>query len=74
MLVNGGADMARQYLAASAIDELRLHLVPTILGAGTRLFDERPSPNLLLRPSTANTSPLAIHLTYEVERPATRRS
>jgi riboflavin biosynthesis pyrimidine reductase len=45
VLVNGGADIARQYLAASAIDELRLHLVPTILGAGTRPFDERLSPN-----------------------------
>ena len=41
--VNGVADNARQYLAASLIDELRLHLVPTMLGASRRLFDERPA-------------------------------
>jgi dihydrofolate reductase len=38
-LVNGGADIARQYFDAGALDEFRLHLVPVVLGAGTRLFD-----------------------------------
>lgn len=28
VLVNGGADIARQYLEAGALDEIRLHLVP----------------------------------------------
>jgi dihydrofolate reductase len=37
VLVNGGADIARQYLEAGALEEIRLHLVPAILGAGTRL-------------------------------------
>lgn len=37
--VNGGADIACQYLEAGALDELRLHLVPVVLGAGSRLFD-----------------------------------
>jgi dihydrofolate reductase len=74
VLVTGGADIARQYLPGSTIDELRLHLVPTILGAGTRLFNERPSPDFLRRPRTTTTSPLATHLTCEIERPATQRS
>jgi dihydrofolate reductase len=35
----GGANVARQYLAAGLVDEMVLHLVPTLLGAGERLFD-----------------------------------
>ena len=35
----GGADIARQYLAAGLIDEMQLHLVPVLLGAGERLFE-----------------------------------
>jgi dihydrofolate reductase len=36
--VEGGAVIVRQYLHAGAIDELRLHVVPILLGEGTRLF------------------------------------
>jgi dihydrofolate reductase len=35
----GGAEVAQQYLAAGLIDELLLNLVPILLGAGTRLFE-----------------------------------
>jgi dihydrofolate reductase len=35
----GGANVARQYLSAGLVDEMVLHLVPTLLGAGERLFD-----------------------------------
>jgi dihydrofolate reductase len=35
----GGANVARQYLKAGLVDEMLLHLVPTLLGAGDRLFD-----------------------------------
>jgi dihydrofolate reductase len=35
----GGADTARQYLTAGLIDEMQLHLVPVLLGAGERLFE-----------------------------------
>jgi dihydrofolate reductase len=35
----GGADVARQYLNAGLVDEMLLHLVPTLLGGGDRLFD-----------------------------------
>jgi dihydrofolate reductase len=35
----GGAEVAQQYLAAGLIDELLLNLVPTLLGSGTRLFE-----------------------------------
>lgn len=35
----GGAKVARQYLAAGFVDEMEIHLVPTLVGSGERLFD-----------------------------------
>lgn len=35
----GGARVAQQYLNADLVDEMQLHLVPTLLGGGERLFD-----------------------------------
>jgi dihydrofolate reductase len=35
----GGARAAQQYLKAGLVDEMQLHLVPTLLGGGERLFD-----------------------------------
>ena len=64
--VNAGADIARRYLHAGAVQELRLHLGPVVLGAGTRLFDdETPLKGALRRVNAAGT-PVATHLTYEV--------
>jgi len=39
ILVNGGADIGKQFLNAGLLDQLRLHLVPVIMGEGTRLLD-----------------------------------
>ena len=35
----GGANVAQQYLAAGAVDEMEINLVPTLLGSGERLFE-----------------------------------
>lgn len=35
----GGARVAQQYLAAALVDEMEIHLVPTLLGSGERLFE-----------------------------------
>jgi len=67
--VNGGTDIGRQCLNAGMLDEIRLHLVPVVLGSGTRLFDGVRS-DLSLVPTTVTSSPLATHLTYVVERAA----
>jgi riboflavin biosynthesis pyrimidine reductase len=71
--VNGGADIARQYLKVGAIEELRLHLVPVIRAAAPpvrrRLTSERSA-----RPIAADTRPLATHFTYAVERAGTKDS
>lgn len=68
--VNGGADVAQQFLNAGLLDEIRLHLVPIFLGAGTRLFDGvRTDVRLVLR--EAQHQPAVTHLIYEVGRPTT---
>src|SRR5258706_1654402 len=35
----GGAKAAQQYLCAGLVDEMELHVAPTLLGSGERLFD-----------------------------------
>jgi dihydrofolate reductase len=62
--VHGGATTVNQYLAAGLIDELRLHIAPFTLGAGTRLFDGVPPRNLEQVESRAARS--VTHLTYRV--------
>lgn len=37
--IGGGAEAAGQYLAAGLVDEMELHLVPVLLGGGSRLFE-----------------------------------
>jgi dihydrofolate reductase len=62
--IAGGAEAARRYLAAGLIDELRLHLVPVVLGAGERLFGG--VSDLTLEPLAASGTKLVTHLTYRV--------
>ena len=37
--LGGGAQAAQQFLNAGLVDEMLIHLVPTLLGGGERLFD-----------------------------------
>ena len=65
--VSGGAGIAKQYLAAGLIDELQIHLVPVLLGAGVRLFDD-PSAAPGLEQVRVVGAPGVTHLTYRVVR------
>ena len=60
----GGATTINQYLTAGLVDEVRLHVVPLTLGAGTRLFDG--VPRLDLAQVTSRAASLVTHLTYRV--------
>ncbi|CAH0187779.1 hypothetical protein SRABI76_01694 [Microbacterium oxydans] len=60
--VAGGPTTVNQFLAAGLLDELRLHITPSILGAGVRVFDGVP-PQRLERVSVRATS-LVTHITY----------
>jgi dihydrofolate reductase len=64
--VAGGARTIQQYLAAREIDELYLHLVPIILGAGERLLED--VGDLRLEPVQVVSSPRVTHLKYRVLR------
>lgn len=44
VVIMGSPDVAVQFLRARLVDELVLHVVPVLLGAGTRLFGELASP------------------------------
>ena len=62
--IAGGASTLNQFLSAGLLDELRLHIAPTVLGAGARVFDGVPSLDFELV-STRGTS-LVSHITYRV--------
>ncbi|MCX3287850.1 dihydrofolate reductase family protein [Streptomyces sp. NEAU-H22] len=62
--VLGGATTINQYLAAGLIDELRLHIAPLTLGAGTRLFEGVPP--LELQQLTSRAASRVTHVTYRV--------
>jgi dihydrofolate reductase len=64
--IAGGASTVNQYLAAGAIDELRLHVAPIVLGVGERLFDG-VGPLMLERVGVKATD-LVTHLTYRAVR------
>jgi dihydrofolate reductase len=63
--IGGGASVARQYLAAGLVDEMDLHVVPLLLGAGERLFDG-VGADLKLEQVRAIEAPGVTHLKYWV--------
>jgi len=66
IFVGGGADTINQFLAAGLLDEIELHVVPVLLGGGSRLFEGVGEVHLeLLR---AVSAPGVTHLKYRVPR------
>ena len=65
VVVMGGGDVVRQFVDAGLVDELRIHLAPIILGAGTPLFAGSGRHTLVQQ--SVRASPTAVHLTYRVE-------
>lgn len=66
--LGGGANVAQQYLKAGLIDEMQIHLVPVILGAGARLFDNLAGAEVALECTRAVEAPGVTHLTYRVRK------
>jgi dihydrofolate reductase len=64
--IAGGGATVRQYLAAGLLDELVLHVVPAVLGAGERLFDGLSG--IGLEPVEVIASPTVTHLRYRISR------
>jgi dihydrofolate reductase len=64
--IPGGADVIQQYLAGGQLDELQLHVIPLLLGAGTRLFSESLAGPVKLELDRVVDSPAVTHLRYRV--------
>jgi dihydrofolate reductase len=62
--IAGGAQTVRQYLAAGLLDEIELHIVPVLLGAGERLLVDVGDP--VLQPVRVIASPAVTHIRYRV--------
>jgi dihydrofolate reductase len=64
--IAGGASTVRQYLAAGLLEELYLHIVPILLGAGERLLQDAGDP--VLEPVEVVASPAVTHVRYRIAR------
>ena len=64
--IAGGASTIRQYLAAGSLDELYLHIVPVLLGAGERLLEDVGDP--VLEPIKVVSSPAVTHIKYRIAK------
>jgi dihydrofolate reductase len=62
-----GATVMQQGLPLGLVDEIHVHVVPLLVGGGTRLFDTLPSAVKLEQTRTI-TSPTATHLRFRVVR------
>jgi dihydrofolate reductase len=64
--VAGGANTIQQFLSAGLLDELQLHVVPVLFGAGVRLFDGLGTTPLELEAVRVVESPGVTHLKFRV--------
>jgi dihydrofolate reductase len=64
--VAGGAHIIQQYLRAGLLDELQIHLVPVLLGAGRRLFDHLGVEHIELESTRVIESPGVTHLKFRM--------
>ncbi|WP_028926593.1 dihydrofolate reductase family protein [Pseudonocardia acaciae] len=67
--IAGGADTVQQALRAGVVDQLRLHVLPVLIGAGLRLFDNLGADRPRLEQVGVAEGAGAAHLTYRVVRP-----
>jgi dihydrofolate reductase len=66
--VSGGAATIGEYIKAGLVDELTLHIAPTLLGDGLRLLDRLGPADLELSQLEARHSPFVAHVRYAVVR------
>jgi dihydrofolate reductase len=67
VFIGGGGETINEYLAAGLVDEVELHVVPILLGSGSRLFEGIGS-DLKLEQLRAVEAPGVTHLKYRVVR------
>jgi len=68
------ASIGQQLLRAGRIDEIHVHLVPVLFGAGTRLFEDLGGTHVQLEITRVAEGSTATHLRYAVAAPRVRSS
>jgi dihydrofolate reductase len=63
-----GASIPQQCLRAGLLDEIQIHLVPVLLGAGVRLFDHLSTDSIELETLRVVDGPGVTHLRFRVVR------
>jgi dihydrofolate reductase len=66
--VVGGAAVVRDFLAAGLIDQVRLFVIPVMLGQGTRLFEPVDRPTTVSLQRTNQLPAGMVELVYAVQR------
>ena len=66
--VMGAADIAHQYLKAGLIDDIIVHIVPVLLGAGSRLFDDIGTAPIDMQIVRTIPSRAVTHIHYRVSK------
>lgn len=64
------ANIGQQLLRAGRVDEVRIHLVPVLLGTGTRLIEDLGGRHIRLERLAGTESAMASHLRYAVIKTA----
>ena len=62
--IGGGAQTVQQYLRAGLVDEMEIHVVPTFLGGGSRLFENLDGGPEGYECIGLASSPVVAHYTY----------
>jgi dihydrofolate reductase len=63
-----GGTLAQQLLRTGRLDELRLHIIPVLLGAGKRFFEEGVVGPRTLELVSERADPDAVHVHYRTAR------
>jgi dihydrofolate reductase len=66
--IAGGAGVVQQYLKAGLIDEMEIHVVPPLLGSGTRLFENMDGRQSQYEAVRVISSPAVTHVRYRLRR------
>jgi dihydrofolate reductase len=61
-----GGNLAQQFLALGLVDEIFVHLVPVLFGAGTRLIDDLRGKHVQLETLEVINTREAVHLRFRV--------
>lgn len=62
----GGANVAQQCIKAGLVDEMMLHVVPVLLGKGSRLFDNLGNDKIKLEQTKVVEAPGVTHLGFQI--------